>query len=89
MRERWFGATGRKVPEIALEGTLDVDEALVLDDLTDVESIRSAHLEGTPIVVRASSKDEIVAALSLGEVASVLVRDEALLEVDLSELTYG
>ena len=23
MRERWFGATGRKVPEIALEGTVD------------------------------------------------------------------
>ena len=89
MRERWFGATGRKVPEIALEGTLDLDEALVLDDLSDVERIHAAHLEGTPIVVRASSKDEIVAALSLGEVASVLVPDEGLLDVDLAGLTYG
>ena len=25
MRERWFGVTGRKVPEIALEGTVDRD----------------------------------------------------------------
>ena len=25
MRERWFGATGRKVPEIALEGTIDLE----------------------------------------------------------------
>jgi len=89
MRERWFGATGRKVPEIALDGTLELDDALVLDDLSDVERIREAHLAGTPIVVRAGSKKEIIAALSLGEVASVLVRDEALLDVDLAELTYG
>ena len=31
MRERWFGATGRRVPEIALEGELDLEGALVLD----------------------------------------------------------
>jgi hypothetical protein len=89
MRERWFGATGRRVPEIALEGSLDLKEALVLDDLSDVERIHAAHLEGTPVVVRASSKQEIVAALSLGEVASVLVDDETLLDVDLADLTYG
>ncbi|MGH3109862.1 MAG: hypothetical protein ACRDQT_02960 [Gaiellaceae bacterium] len=89
MRERWFGATGRKVPEIALEGSLDLDDALVLHDLSDVERIHAAHLEGTPVVVRAESKEEIVAALSLGEVACVLVRDEALLDVDLASLTYG
>jgi hypothetical protein len=89
MRERWFGATGRKVPEIVLEGTVDLDEALVLDDVSDVERIHAAHVEGTPVVVRASSKEEIVAALSLGEVSCVVVRDAALLEVDLAELTYG
>ena len=33
MRERWFGATGRRVPEIALEGELELDDALVLDDV--------------------------------------------------------
>ena len=33
VRERWFGATGRRVPELALEGSLDVEGALVLDDV--------------------------------------------------------
>jgi len=89
MRERWFGATGRKVPEIVLEGSFDLGDALVLDDLSAVEPIHAAHLEGTPVVVRARSAEEIVAALSLGEVACVLVRDEALLDVDLASLTYG
>jgi hypothetical protein len=89
MRERWFGATGRKVPEIGLEGSLDLGDALVLDDVSDVERIRAAHREGTPVVVRAESEDEVVAALSLGEVACVLVRDERLLEIDLAERTYG
>lgn len=89
MRERWFGATGRKVPEIALEGTIDLDGALVLDDASDLLTIHAAHLAGTPVVVRASAPDEVQAALSLGEVACALVQDEALLELDLTELTYG
>jgi hypothetical protein len=89
MRERWFGSTGRKVPEIALEGALDVEGALVVDDLSDLERVHAAHLEGTPVVVRARNADEIVAALALGEVACVLVRDEALLQLDLAGLTYG
>ena len=89
MRERWFGATGRKVPQIVLEGTLDLDGALVMDDASDVEAIRAAHERGTPVVVRGSTVEEVHAALSLGEVACALVRDEALLELDLAELTYG
>jgi hypothetical protein len=89
MRERWFGSTGRKVPEIALEGMIDVEGALVVDDLSDLDRVHAAHLEGTPVVVRAESADEIVAALALGEVACVLVRDAALLELDLAGLTYG
>ena len=36
MRERWFGSTGRRVPAIALEGSLDVDGALVVDSVDDV-----------------------------------------------------
>jgi hypothetical protein len=89
MRERWFGSTGRKVPEIALEGTIDLEGALVLDDVSEVDRIHDAHVEGTPVVVRARTADEVVAALSLGEVACVLVRDETLLRLDLAELTYG
>jgi hypothetical protein len=89
MRERWFGATGRKVPQIALEGTVDLEGALVLDDVSDVAVIRAAHEAGTPVVVRCSTVEEIHAALSLGEVACALVRDPALLELDLPQLTYG
>jgi hypothetical protein len=89
MRERWFGATGRKVPEIVLEGSLDLAGALVLDDVTDVTRIQEAHERGTPIVVRAASADEVVYALARPEVAAAVVRDPALLELDLPELTYG
>lgn len=89
MRERWFGSTGRKVPEIALEGTIELADALVLDDLSDLAAIRSAHERGTPVVVRASTPAQVVAALSRGEVACALVRDESLLSLDLAELTYG
>ena len=53
VRERWFGATGRRVPELALEGSLDLDGALVLDDVQDDARLREAHAQGTPVVVRA------------------------------------
>ncbi len=89
MRERWFGSTGRKVPEIVVQGTVDLEGALVLDDVGDLETIRAAHERGTPIVVRASTAQDVVAALSRGEVACVLVRDDTLLTLNLSELTYG
>ena len=89
MRERWFGATGRKVPEIVLEGTIDLGDALVLDDVSDVLAIHDAHHAGTPVVVRCSTPEEVHAALSLGPVACALVRDEALLSLDLAEMTYG
>jgi hypothetical protein len=89
MRERWFGATGRKVPEIALDGTIDLEGALVLEDVSDVTAIHAAHRAGTPVVVRASTAEAVLAALSLGSVACALVRDEALLELDLADMTYG
>ena len=93
MRQRWFGATGRKVPELALEGdpAVPADEALVLDDISDVTRLRDAHDQGTPVVVRARSEAEVLAALARPEVASVLVPAEnpELLELDLTKLTYG
>jgi len=90
MRERWFGATGRRVPELAAEGAVDVSEALVLDAV-DEQRMREAFDAGTPVVVRASSVEGITAALARPEVACVLVppdRDD-LLWLDLTELTYG
>ena len=89
MRERWFGATGRQVPELALEGSLDVEGALVLKDVADEARLREAHAQGTPVVVRASSPEAVKAALARPEVASVLVPTEELLGLDLTTLTYG
>jgi hypothetical protein len=89
MRERWFGATGRKVPVIVLAGTIDLAGALVLDDVSDRAAIHAAHNVGTPVVVRCSSAEDVHAALSLGAVACAVVTDESLLALDLAEMTYG
>jgi hypothetical protein len=88
MRERWFGATGRRVPEISLEGELELGDALVLDAPDDA-ALREAHARGRPVVVRARTAEEVKAALARPEVATALVDDPALLELDLTELTYG
>jgi len=88
VRERWFGATGRRVPELALEGSLDLDGALVLDDVQDDARLREAHAQGTPVVVRASTPEAVKEALARPEVATVLVPTEELLDLDLTSLTY-
>jgi hypothetical protein len=88
MRERWFGATGRRVPEIALEGELDLGDALVLER-PDEKALSDAHACGRPVVVRARDAAEVRAALARPQVAAALVTDRSLLELDLTELTYG
>ena len=91
MRERWLGATGLRVPEISVEGELELpDDVLWLDEATDAE-LHVAHEAGRPVVARASSADAVKAALAHPEVASVLVPPEQrdLVELDLTELTYG
>ena len=88
-RERWFGRTGRKVPEVALEGSVDVTGALELDDVGNAAALRAAHEQGVPVVVHAGTLEEVTAALARPEVACVLVTDVALLAVDLADLTYG
>ena len=93
MRERWFGATGRLVPELAVEGdeAVPLEGALVLDDVTDEAALHEAHEAGRPVVVRADSAEAVKRALARPEVASVLVPEARrdLLELDLTELTYG
>lgn len=89
MRERWFGATGRRVPELALEGAVDVEGALVLEGVGDEGALREAHEQGTPVVVRARTPEGVKEALARPEVACVLVDDPDLLGLDLTELTYG
>lgn len=91
MRERWWGASGRRVPELAAEGELELDDALVLDDVADVEALRTAFAAGRPVVVRASSPEQVKEGLARPEIATVLVPADRLdlLELDLTELTYG
>jgi hypothetical protein len=91
VRERWLGATGRRVPEIAVEGELVAEGALVLEDVSDGEALRRAHAEGRPVLVRAASAEAVRRALARPEVASVLVPESRrdLLDLDLTELTYG
>jgi len=93
MRERWWGASGRRVPELAVEGDplVPIDEALVVDGVDELQPLSEAFLVGRPVVVRASSPEEVRAALARPEVATVLVPEERreLLELDLTELTYG
>ena len=91
MRERWLGATGRRVAEIVVEGEVDFpDDALVLDQL-DEDALREAFDAGRPIIVRAGTADEVRAALARPEVSCVVVLDEQreLLELDLRTITYG
>jgi hypothetical protein len=91
LRERWFGSTGRRVPEISVEGALELDDALVLDDVSDESALKQAHGEGRPVVVRAESAEGVKEALARPEVACVVVPESKrdLLELDLTELTYG
>jgi hypothetical protein len=92
LRQRWFGATGERVPELAVEGeAVFPAEPLVLDDVSDLDKLREAFDQGTPVVIRADSAEQILAALARPEVASVLVPPEKrdLLEIDLVNLTYG
>ena len=72
MRERWFGATGRRVPAIALEGTVDVADALVVDSLEDLEELRVAHALGQPVVTRAGDADAVARGLSNADIAAEL-----------------
>jgi hypothetical protein len=93
MRERWWGGSGRRVPELAVEGdpAVPTAEALVLDGVDNLQAIADAFEAGRPVVVRAASPEEVRAALARPEVAAVLVPEARrdLLELDLTELTYG
>jgi hypothetical protein len=93
MRERWWGRSGRRVPELVVEGdpAVPLEEAVLLDGIGDLQPIAAAFEAGRPVVVRATSPEEVRAALARPEVAAVLVPAERrdLLGLDLTELTYG
>ena len=93
MRERWFGATGRRVLDIVVEGEQDIplDDALVVDGVEDVGRLEEAHVKGVPVVVRATTAEAVRAALERPEVACVLVPPEQreLRDLDFRQLKYG
>jgi hypothetical protein len=104
MRERWFGATGLQVPEIAVEGEdLELPDEqharlgdrtfeIVLASLSENgELLARAHERGMPVVVRGETPEEVRTALARPEVSCVAVPPTArhLRELDLTELTYG
>ena len=91
MRERWLGATGRKVPEIAVEGEVELPPETLVLDAVDAEALRQAHGDGRPVAVRADTAQNVKEALARPEVSCVLVpaARRELLDLDLRELTYG
>ena len=91
MRERWLGATGIRVPEIAVEGELELPGDVLWAEEASNEEVRAAHVAGRPVVAHASTPEQVKAALARPEVACVLVPRERrdLLDLDLTTLTYG
>jgi hypothetical protein len=92
VRQRWLGATGIKVPEIAVEGELELpDGTLVVDGVADLMALRAAFDDGRGVAVRADTPGAVRTALTRPEVSCVLVPPDRrdLLELDLTALTYG
>ena len=91
MRERWLGATGQKVPEIAVEGEMPLPEDVLVLEAVDVKVLREAFDAGRPVVVRADSVEAVRLALARPEVSCVVVPAEhrELTKLDLRTLTYG
>jgi hypothetical protein len=91
VRERWLGATGNRVPEIAVEGELELPADVLWAEQAGDDEIRAAHVVGRPVAAHAATAEEVKAALARPEVACVLVPPERrdLLDLDLTELTYG
>jgi hypothetical protein len=93
VRQRWFGATGVQVPEIAVEGEdeLPAGKVLVVEDVADVQQLQEAHAAGIAVVALADTADAVQAALERPEVACVLVppTKRELVELDFRRLKYG
>jgi hypothetical protein len=90
VRERWLGATGGRVPEIAVEGELELPAEVLWAERASEAEIRAAHESGRPVAAHASTPEQVKEALTRPEVACVLVPAERrdLLELDLTALTY-
>ena len=74
-----------------MEGEIELEGALVLDDVADEASLREAHGAGRPVVVRAADPESVQRALARPEVACVLLPADRrdLLDLDLRRITHG
>ena len=91
VRERWLGATGRRVPEIAVEGELELPGAHARARRARPPGDAEAFDEGRPVAVRADTAETVRAALARPEVSCVARpggSKRQLLELDLPALTY-
>jgi hypothetical protein len=90
MRERWLGATGRRVPEIAIEGEVELPGDVLWLEEADGAAVREAHEAGRPVAAHADTAEGVKEALGRPEVACVVVPADRrdLLELDLTALTY-
>ena len=79
------------MPEIAIEGELELPADVLWAEQAPDDEIKAAHASGRPVAAHASTPEEVKAALSRPEVACVLVSPDhrELLDLDLTELTYG
>ena len=90
MRERWFGATGRRVPEIAVEGEIELEGALVLDDVADEARSARRTPPARPVVVRAADPESVAPGRwPRGRVRPRPTDRRDLLDLDLRRITYG
>src|SRR5262249_57921746 len=89
VRERWLGATGRRVPEIAVDGELELPEDVLWLERTGEEELRRAHAAGRPVAAHADTPEGVKGALAHPEVACVLVPSDRreVLELDRTALT--
>jgi hypothetical protein len=90
VRERWLGATGRRVPEIAVDGEVELPEDVLWLEDTSADELKQAHAAGRPVAAHADTPEGVKEALAHPEVACVLVPPDRreLLDLDLTALTY-
>jgi len=91
VRERWLGATGVRVPEIAVEGEIELPENVLWLEEADAAGVHEAHAAGRPVAAHADTPEGVKEALAHPEVACVVVPPERrdLVDLDLTTLTYG
>jgi hypothetical protein len=78
------------VPEIAVDGELELPDDVLWLEAATPDELREAHAAGRPVAAHADTPEGVKEALTHPEVACVLVpagRRE-LVELDLTALTY-